>query len=550
VKITSDNKALLFFVKKQNGPACLLLSIDPQNCRAELLTLKEANAIETISSSIFPQLDQAILEKIEQFDFDRMINFYFVRKSQFEKTKKYRLVAELTGRNSNLILVDEEDEKIVSYLSGVRTSPSKFRQIRTGGKYIPLPPPKKINPLTIKPAQFRELLLQNNQTILLEFLIDRFSSIDVFLAKNIAQLAGMDVQKKIVDLTLPEIENLLEGFDSFFKDVVQLKFRPQIIFDELKMPKAISIFSLPFIPQDQKRDCPSVNQAIKIFFQIKQRETNRAELYKIITRQIAKLETRLGKLHQDLGEAKRYEDFRKFGDLLIANIQCLKRGMGKIKLIDLFDQKQKEVTIPLEPSLGPIKNAKKYFEKFKKGKTAVKVIRKRLDQTVQEKAKLTALLSQLRKKLSLEELYEIRTNLMKAGYIPKTKNETKKGNEKLSAREFMTSDGFRILVGKNDRENDYLSFKLAKKDDLWFHADGSPGSHVILLKDQRKAEFSKDAVNQAGSLAAYFSKARNSKKVAVIYTLAKYLKKPKGAKAGLVTVTKEKSIVVVPKLLK
>ena len=548
-QIAPEKKTLLLFVKKQNEEACLLLSIDPQDYRAELLTPQEADAIQGEGYTTLPQLNQTVLERIEQPDFDRIIDFHFVGRSQFEKTRKYRLVAELTGRNSNLILVDKEDDEIVWQLRGATSPRSRFRQIKTGVKYLPPFPTKKMNPLTIQRTGFEELVLQSGQTDLLDFLKDRFSSIDSILATKIIQPTGLDAQRNMATLTTLEIERLFGIFNSFFEEIRQPKLNPQVVLDEKGFAQGISVLSLPFIPQSRRKIFPTINQAIKTFHSINQRESSRSLLYALVSKKMAKLEAKFEKLQQDLEGARRYEDFKKFGDLLMANIHNLRKGMKQAELVDLFSQKQERIIIPLQPSLSPIENAQKYFEKSRKKRTAINTIRKRLEQTDKEKAKLNLWLDQLGENLSPEEIDKIRVQLENAGYLPKIKSGSKNNVQKPLGREFMTPDGYRILVGRNDCENDFLSFKLAKKDDLWFHADRFPGSHVVLLKDERKAEFSRDAITWAASLAAYFSKARNSKKVSVIYTLAKYLRKPKGAKAGLVRVNKEKSIVVTPKLL-
>jgi predicted ribosome quality control (RQC) complex YloA/Tae2 family protein len=163
---------------------------------------------------------------------------------------------------------------------------------------------------------------------------------------------------------------------------------------------------------------------------------------------------------------------------------------------------------------------------------------------------LVSLQNQLEAYSSSEQLDQIKTELTSLGYIKKTRQKPAQTKEKAHHFQFLTSDGFKVLVGRNDKENDYISFKLAKKDDLWFHVDGMPGSHVLLIREERNRDFGRDAISQAASLAAYFSKARNSKKVSVVYTLVKYIRKPKNAKPGLVTLGREKSIVVAPKLVK
>lgn len=550
LKVFPDKKGLLIFARKQDRTSVLFLSIAPESSHIELLTPQETDTIQTQNSSIFSQLTSTILEKIEQADFDRVINFFFVRKNQFEKNKKYRLIAELTGRNANLILVEDETDKILDSLRTIRPRPNALGQIEAQDKYIALPPPKKLNPLIVDPNEFRELLVKNNQESLLGFLTGQFNSIDLLLARQITDKLNMDLHKKVEDLILEETEHFCESFISFFKNFDQLKSNPEIIFNQQGTPETISLFPSPFIPENQKRNYSTINDAIKAFFKMKQKKEDENNLYRIIAKRIAKFSVLEEKLQKDLDNARKYESFKKMGDLLIANAHHLKRGAEQVKLIDVFDDKQKEITIPLDSSLGPRENAKNYFQKSRKGKTAVKIIEDRLYVIKQGKSKLVSLQNQLETHSSSEQLDQIKTELASLGYIKRTRQKPAQTKEKTHHLQFLTSDGFKVLVGRNDKENDYISFKLAKKDDLWFHVDGMPGSHVLLIREERNRDFSRDAISQAASLAAYFSKARNSKKVSVVYALAKHIRKPKNAKPGLVTLGREKSIVVAPKLVK
>ena len=550
LKAASDKKGLLIFARQQDRRSVLFLSIAPESPHIELLTPQETDTIQTQYFSIFPQLAGAFLERIEQVDFDRVINFSFVRKTQFETNKKYRLIAELIGKNANLILVDNETDKILDSLRTIRPRPSTLGQIEAQNKYVALPPPKKLNPLMVDPNEFRELLVKNNQESLLGFLTGQLNSVDLLLARQITDKSNMDSNKKIKELTPKETEHFCDSFISFFKNLNQLKSNPEIIFNQQGAPETISLFPSSFIPQNQKRNYFTINDAIRAFCKMKQKKGDEKNLCRIISKRIAKFSVLEEKLQKDLDNAKKYESFKKMGDLLIANAHHLKRGTEQVKLIDVFDDKQKEVTIPLDSSLGPRENAKTYFQKFRKSKTAVKIVEDRLYAIKQGKSKLVSLQNQLEAHSSSEQFDQIKAELASLGYIKRIRQKPAQTKDKTHYLQFLTSDGFKVLVGRNDKENDYISFKLAKKDDLWFHVDGMPGSHVLLTREERNRDFSRETISQAASLAAYFSKARNSKKVSVVYTLAKYLRKPKNAKPGLVTLGREKSIVVAPKLIK
>jgi predicted ribosome quality control (RQC) complex YloA/Tae2 family protein len=308
------------------------------------------------------------------------------------------------------------------------------------------------------------------------------------------------------------------------------------------------------IPESQKTPFSNLNQALKNFFSLeieKSKEVTKLQnLSGLIQKTIEKWKKRGKKLKDELSSLQEAESFNKFGDLIFNHLPEIKKGSEHIELIDYSTPEHHKIKILLDPSLSPKENALSYFKKYRKAKSGVEKLKEIIIQTENEIKELSGVAIDLQKKEKLD-YKKIEAKLYTLGLLkaprPKRK-ERKKGRYAL--REFVSADGWKILVGRNNRENDFLTFKIARSEDLWFHAQNTPGSHVVLKKGERKKHPTPKAIQQAASLAAYYSKAKTSKKVSVIYTLAKYVKKPKNAPPGLVKVEKMKSILIEPKLIK
>lgn len=312
---------------------------------------------------------------------------------------------------------------------------------------------------------------------------------------------------------------------------------------------------LPFLKTNQKIFCENLNSAVKKFFSQKLEEHQRKiELKKLleVTHQAHKrLEIRREKIEEDLKEAEKFEEYKKFGDLLMMNKDLIKKGQDRVKLVDIFHSEQSFVEIPLNVKLSPMQNAQAYFKKYKKAKDALVTMKKRQAETEKQMRELENILEKSEESTPELKLEEIKQKLIGLGFLREERifEKRKKVKKEFSPKRFVTKHGSEILVGRNDRENDYLTFKFALPDDLWFHAQDVPGSHVVLRRKEKKKEPSLNEIKEAAQVAAYFSKARKAKKAPVIYTPAKYVKKPKKGKPGLVWVEREKTILVEPKLM-
>jgi predicted ribosome quality control (RQC) complex YloA/Tae2 family protein len=486
-----------------------------------------------------------------QLGFDRVIKISCEKRTQFGAGESFDLIFELTGRYSNVILV-KEGQRIVDCLRKIDATRSSFRQILPGGEYLPPPSPKKRNPLSIRKEKFVELIPASHTTARERF-SSAFMGVDEPLAKKIVTEAGLDIERKTSGFTQAEIERLWRSFSHTFQEISDYDLSFQIVVDADGQPEAISCLDLPFIPDHRKISCASLNSAVREFFSLRQeKEKLKEEIRKlslICRRSLKRLQGRAGKIQDDRAQAERSEELKRFGELLMLNKENVKKGQSSVKLTDVFDPGHPEIEIQLDPKHTATRNAQVYFKKYKKAKHALSMIEKRRSETESQISQLERIREQLQTPDQSFDVEPIRRSLTQLGFLkqPKPRAARKKLKE-FSGRTFLAKSGREILVGRNNKENDYLTFKFARPDDLWFHAQDVPGSHVLLRKKDKKTEPSSSDIKEAAQVAAYYSKARGEKKAAVVYTQAKYVRKPKRGKPGLALVEREKSMVVEPGL--
>ncbi|NIN01105.1 MAG: DUF814 domain-containing protein [candidate division Zixibacteria bacterium] len=557
VSITPDGKDLLFSLRGRQQQRDLLFSTHALNCRVEIRERDESEHTEDYQkTNLFWFALGGYVGEIEQVGFDRVIKVSCQKKTQFGSGEDFYLIFELTGRNSNAVLV-KGDGRIMDCLRKVDATRSRFRQILPGQKYLPPPPPRKKNPFSIKKGEFSELLESCNKPAL-GCLRSHFMGVDEFLSQKILMQSGIDTTRKVFELPRNEMELLWRIFSQTFERISKFDLSFQIVIDQQGDPKAVSCMDLPFIPADQKIGCDSLNSALGRFFFIKVKwEKQKKELQRlslIVKRSWKKLKERAKKIEDDLHHAEKFEQYKRFGDLLMMNKEAVRKGQTSVELTDVFAPEPPAIEIPLDPKLSAIGNAQRYFKRYRKAKDALKIIKRRRSETENNMSRLEDISGQLKKHGEQVDLEEIRRSLTRLGFLagrlPVGKPKSPIRAKKTRFRTFLTENGAEILVGRNNKENDYLTFKFARPDDLWFHAQDIPGSHVLFRRKDRKTEPSPQQIREAAKVAAYFSKARNEKKAAVIYTQAKYVRKPRKGRPGLALVEREKTILVAPGLPK
>ena len=329
------------------------------------------------------------------------------------------------------------------------------------------------------------------------------------------------------------------------------------VYYEGSAPKAFSIIPLNQYHHLKTEVFDSIHDALRTFVAGRQRDkqflNQKNEILKIVGREVDRSARTLQKLAEEMDSDNRSQEYETMGKLLLANLETIRKGMKKVELNNIFANSAIPTAIPIEPGLTAAQNAERYFQKAKKARSSEEENRERKKNLTQRVDATRTLLEELESSGTSEEFMELA--IKNAGQLEdfgirldQRGVRSKAKEDGVPFRVFVVAGGFQVWVGKSSENNDVLTMKYAKPNDLWFHARGSSGSHVVLKLGTGKGEPSKQAIEQAAAIAAYYSKMKNSKTVPVAMTQRKYVRKPKGAPAGTVTLEREKLIFVEPKL--
>lgn len=266
-----------------------------------------------------------------------------------------------------------------------------------------------------------------------------------------------------------------------------------------------------------------------------------SDLSKLLQNERHKNKKKIEYLLKDLENTKEAGKFKLYGELITANLHQIQQGQKEAEVINYYDEEQKKIIIPLDPLKTASKNAQMYFKKYNKLKSGISYIQQQLTKTREEINYLDSVLAVL-ENASLNDIEEIREELVEEGYLKEKKKHVQKKKDKPKIEQFLSSEGHTIYVGKNNKQNEYLVQKIASANDTWLHTKDIPGSHVVI----KAKDFSDKTLFEAAMLAAYFSKAKHSSQVPVDYTLVKHVKKPSGAKPGFVIYENQKTVFVTP----
>lgn len=451
------------------------------------------------------------------------------------------LVLELLGQKTNLILVDGQGK----ILDSARRSDieSGTRLIQPGATYTPPENNEKTDLLTgdVRLAVKKIIALDNIR--LSDAIIQNIAGISPLICREIAFKLTGDCDSSVSVITEEELFAELV----LLKNEIQAGGRPYVLYDENNLPKDYSFTEIKqYGSLFNTEILPSFSTLLESFYgerdRIRRLEHNKSDLVKKIKNLIARNERKLQLRKQELSKSANREHLRIFGELIKANIYQIPRGATKLVAVNYYDPECKEIEIPLNSALSPANNAARYFKEYKKACTAEQTLGELIRECENELSYLESVLFELQSADSSAELLEIRSELGELGYIPRNFGNKK---AKITAEPYeFSKNGYKILVGRNNLQNDKLTTKIAGKNDLWFHTKSIHGSHVILFTDGKTPD--DDTLLYAATLAAYFSKAQSSNQVPVDYTPVKFVKKPNGAKPGMVIYQTNKTIFANP----
>lgn len=458
----------------------------------------------------------------------------------FEPVKK-TLIVEMMGKYSNIILVNEEN-RIIDCVTHVDFTVSEKRQILPGLYYEEPPAPEKKDPFLTDYSDMLKLFSDAKDEKSVEaLLLDNFAGMSPLLARELEYRGNGDYISTCVE------------YGKILKALEQGETTPVVLLEKSTgKPKNVSFTDImQYGDYYEKKYFGSVNEAVDFFYgsqeQIRKLDEKKADLNSVVAHQIKKASKKLDIHLKNVEKAKNKDKYRIYAELITANLYKLTKN-AKIAEVENYYDENRLIKIPMDETISPAKNSKKYFEKYNKEKNMEKISKKMAEELEKELLYLKEVGDTIYICDDLKSLAEIKTELIEEGYIEEKRNGKQKKSDKkppLSApNKFLSSDGFTFFAGKNNKQNEKLTLKDSQKSDLWFHIRNAAGSHVVIKTDGREA--SDTAIFEAATVAAYYSKRASDGKADIDYTLVKYVKKPAGAKTGMVIYENFKSITVKP----
>lgn len=544
-KITQPDKDTVLLFLHAHAPQksqCLLLCSAPGSARAHITQTQYDSPKQAPAFCMLlrKHLTGRRIIGIVQPELERIIEIHIQSPDALGDMNTKRLIIEMTGRNSNIIFVSSENV-ILGCTKHVTSSMSRVREVLPGLYYMYPPSQGKFNPLMQSPEVLTPIDTAAQTAD--KWIMKTYSGISPALACELAYRAFSD-NNPVLD-SQEKHRCLANALTEYFTRVKENKYSPYIITDEAGNPSDIAAHRMLSIAPGLLKPAPAFSAAIDEVYSSRDTARLTQERTRDIRRKVLnaleRCRKKLAIWQETLDQCQAMEKFRLYGDLLTAQLHLVKKGESEVAVINYWSEKQEQVLIPLDSKLTAAQNAQQYYKKYNKMKNALSAAAKQTEQIQGEIVYLEGQLDNLDKSTLPQEIDEIKRELGSLGYILLPKSNMK--NSKPSRPHlYISSEGTEIFVGKNKTQNDELT-RQAAADCTWLHAKNIPGSHVII---RSKPPVSQKALTDAAMLAAWYSSARASAHVAVDYTLKKYVKKPPGARPGMVTYSEQKTVYVTP----
>lgn len=530
-----SREELVIHLRSRNGAFKLFLSVRVNSPRVHLTSFAPENPATPPMFCMLmrKKLTNSLLVNIRQPGLERVLYFDFEAVNDIGDRVLLTLSVEIMAKHSNIILTDESG-KIVDAIKRIDFSRSEVRQILPGFPYTPPPAQNKPDLSAISAEEAVERIESFENKLLSSAILNSVQGVSPLICREIAYKCGEDIT--VCDMNTAFKEMLCKKIEEI-KDITEsCNGTPYIIKDEEGKPVDFAFIEInQYSSKRLNEPRESFSQLLDEFYYEKDsfertRQKSR-DLFKLIHNLIERTAKKLDLQRAELEKCADREALRINAELINANLYRLEKGSLYYDLENYYDNNN-ILRIKADPALSPSANAQKYFKQYRKQKTAEQMLTELIIKGEEDLQYLESVADALDRAVTQSETEEIRQELIISGFLKNKAKNKKKIEKKASPLEYRTSDGFRVLVGRNNLQNDVLTFKTANKGDMWLHTQKIHGSHVIIFADNK--EISDEAIVEAAELAAYHSKARDSKLVPVDYTFVKNLKKPPSAPPGKV----------------
>ena len=502
-------------------------------------------------------LGGGLIRSVTCQDYERIIQMEIEVEDELGDRSLKKLVVEVMGRQSNIILINRNDV-ILDAARHVGNDISRVREVLPAHPYELPPAQNKMDPSAGETPALATAAVSASGKKLAAALLDQLRGFSPVLCREVCHMAGLDADMA-ADTLSPEALHRLETALSSLRDQLEAdSFSPCTIAAQ-DTGRLVDYHAWTLASAGTVTGYPLLSQALDAFHgnrdKLARLSGKRAELSKTVAGNLDKVQRRLSQQQTILSENAGNAQLQKFGELLTANIHALKEGPDKATVLDYYSENGDMIDIPLDPNLNPQKNAQRYFRRYQKAKTACRYAESQLEGLMAEASYLESLLYALENAVEPAEFQEIREEMIAQGYLkPPVRKLGKGGRAKPIGKSgnpppaeplcVLSKDGMEIFIGRNNRQNDRLTLKMARAEDLWFHIKNFSGSHVVIRTGGKPVPDS--TLEEAASYAAWYSKARQAPKAEVDYTAVRNVKKPAGGKPGMVIYVNFKTIVAVP----
>lgn len=530
----------------------LLISARANSARVNLTTIPVENPQQPpmLCMLLRKKLQGAKLLEITQPDLERALMLKFDSVNELGDHVELTLAVEIMGRYSNIILVDENG-KIIDALKRVDAEMSSERLVLPGLLYRLPPPQDKLSMLTctVEEIMARIDALPRDME-LSKALMSVLQGISPIIAREVENSAGLGHEVYVKSMTPPQRRRTEMYVTTLMETAKNVSGTPHIVIDPQNKPKDFAFMDIrqygSAMTVSEKK---SFSEMLDAFYaerdQIERMRVKSQDLLRLLANHADRLSRKIANQQAELSACAERDTLRIKGDLLSANMYAIQKGETSVKLQNFYDENLAELEIALDPALTPQQNAQKYYKNYRKAKTAEEKLTEQIGLAQTELTYIDSVFESLALAENERDLNEIRAELAEQGYVRRREGKKNQKQPALSAPlKFKTSDGFTVLVGRNNRQNDKLTMKDANNNDIWFHTKNIPGSHTVLVTDGKAP--TETAMEEAAVLAAQHSRAKDSAQVPVDYTQIRYVSKPQGAKPGMVIYVQYKTVYVDP----
>lgn len=527
-----ETDELLLTIKTPGGQRRLSISA---SASLPLIYLTEGNKPSPMTAPNFCMLlrkhiNNGRITKIWQPKLERIIHFEIEHLDELGDLCKKELIVEIMGKHSNIIFCNE-DGTIIDSIKHVSSQMSSVREVLPGRTYFIPDTMEKSDPLSVSFAEFQRVLTEKPMP-LSKAVYTSFTGISPVVAEEICYLSGIDSSLTPRELSEDLLTHLYRQFTLYFEEVSAGHFSPAIYYHGAE-PKEFSALPLTHFSQYIRKEYDSISRLLEDYYAEKNTLTRirqkSVDLRRVVQTALERNRKKYDLQAKQLRDTENREKFKVYGELIHTYGYNLEPGAKKLEALNYYTNEM--ITIPLYSTKTPQENALKYFEKYNKQKRTFEALTSLIEETRDDISYLESVSNALDIALSEDDLTQIKEELIESGYI---RRKFTKKKVKITSKPFhyLSSDGYHIYVGKNNLQNEELTFHFASGNDWWFHAKGIPGSHVIVKTNGE--ELPDRTFEEAGKLAAYYSKNRGSEKIEIDYIEKKHVKKPKGGKPGFV----------------